>query len=361
MNGARILITGAAGFAGRHLAEQLRRRSQGSLVGLDALADPGLPLDDYLPCDITDPRAVDDAVGRADPDIVFHLAGLLGGAPADELWKVNVGGFESLCLALRRRHRARPGRVRMVVVGSAAELGTAGARRLPVPEDAPCLPESDYGRSKLKVTELALAEPADSPLAIVVARPFNLVGPGLSVRLSLGNFARQVAAVAAGRQDAVRCGPLDARRDFVDVRDAAEAFALLAEHGRAGEIYNVCLGRSFRIGDLLDLLLAQAGRAVPVIVENSHHRAGDLPDIYGDPQKITREVGWRPTTSVEQSVVEMFTAAWEEGVKTSKASSLSGDWQQDRGLVDAVLNPPSPPAPLPLGTNLRLVPNGRGE
>jgi GDP-4-dehydro-6-deoxy-D-mannose reductase len=315
MSGVRILITGAAGFAGRHLAQRLHCDRDATLIGLDATANPGLPLDEYLQCDMTDPEAVDEAVGQISPDRIFHLAGLLGGAPADAMWKVNVGGFQSLCRSLRRRHHKR-GQIRMVVVGSAAELGTLGVSRLPVPEDAPCSPESDYGRSKLEVTRMALAEPADSPLAIVVARPFNLVGPGLSTRLSLGSFARQVVDVAAGRQDAVRCGPVDARRDFVDVRDAACAFAGLAERGRPGQIYNVCLGRSYRIGDLLDLLRSQVSQTIPVMIDNSQRRTGDLPDIYGDPTKIDREIGWRPAISVEQSVADMF-----EAVQDHKESS----------------------------------------
>lgn len=314
MNEARILITGVAGCAGRHLLARLRGDAVGAIIGLDAMADPGLPVDEYLRCDMADSLAVDAAVGRAAPDIVFHLAGLMGAAPADTLWRVNVGGFESLCHAIRRRYRDQADRVRMVVVGSAAELGAVGASRLPVPEDAPCSPESDYGRSKLEVTRQALAEPTESPLAMVVARPFNLVGPGLSAQLALGSFARQVAAVAAGRQEAVRCGPLDARRDYVDVRDAVDAFVALAQRGCAGQIYNVCCGRSYRIGELLDLLRAQTSRPVPVIVDEGRRRPGDLSDIYGDPSKIKREVGWRPLIAIEQSVTQMYASMHEEGL-----------------------------------------------
>jgi GDP-4-dehydro-6-deoxy-D-mannose reductase len=198
----------------------------------------------------------------------------------------------------------------MLVVGSAAELGIAGATRLPVAENACCQPQTAYGRSKWEATRLALAEPPDGPLAIVVARPFNLVGPGLSPRLALGSFARQIADVVHGRADAIRCGLLDARRDYLDVRDAVEAYRLLAERGRPGQLYNVCAGRSYRIGELLQRMLALAG-VKAAIHSNPADRAGDLADIYGDPGKIAAECGWAAKIDIDRSLADLV--AWALG------------------------------------------------
>jgi GDP-4-dehydro-6-deoxy-D-mannose reductase len=210
--------------------------------------------------------------------------------------------------ALRRWGVAGGKPVRVVTIGSAAELGSTGAARLPVSEDAACDPDSAYGRSKWEVTRLALTEPADGPLQIMVARPFNLVGPGLSAQLSLGNFARQIAAAARGEMHTVRCGPLDTRRDFVDVRDAVRAYVALAHSGRPGQLYNVCVGRSYRLGRLLDTLVALAHVKVRVVCD-SQPRPGDLKDIYGDHAKITRELGWQPAISIEHSLADLLAAA----------------------------------------------------
>jgi len=305
----RLLVTGAGGFSGRHLAAQLRLRGPAVIVGLDHAASAPAELDLFIECDLTDPNAVSKAIFRARPDVVIHLAGVFGAASPEAIWDVNVGGFRHLCAALRRYQEEKGPTIRLVTVGSAAELGSAGVARLPVTEEAACCPETDYGKSKLAVTRLAQAEPTDGPLQIVVARPFNLVGPGLSESLSLGNFARQIAAVGRGEAEAIHCGPLSARRDFLDVRDAAEAYLALAERGRAGQVYNVCAGRSFRIGDQLQAMIAAAGGNIPVIEDRSPRRPGDLPDIYGDHTKITRETGWHPTIPMSQSLADLMVSS----------------------------------------------------
>jgi GDP-4-dehydro-6-deoxy-D-mannose reductase len=368
MSTCRVLITGASGFTGRHLAARLARTATAGLIGLDldpvslresskmvglAALDPPHCLYDFLPCDLTDPEAARQAVERADPDVVFHLAGIFGADSPEEIQRVNVGGFVCLRDALRRQagHRQRP--IRLLVVGSAAELGIAGAVRLPVAEDACCQPETAYGRSKWEVTRLALAEPADGPLEIVVARPFNLVGPGLSPRLALGSFARQIADVALGRADAIRCGSLDARRDYLDVRDAVEAYRLLVERGRPGQLYHVCAGRSHAIGDLLHRMLGLAGvRAA--ILSHPTDRAGDLADIFGDPGKIAAECGWTARIDIGRSLGDLVAWAIADRPPSGTPDGWGVESSQGDESVDGQL-----PRDLPGPPTLREPP-GRG-
>jgi GDP-4-dehydro-6-deoxy-D-mannose reductase len=177
-----------------------------------------------------------------------------------------------------------------------------------VREDAPCYPETPYGQTKHEVTRRAQAEPADGPLRIVVARTFNLVGPGMGTHLAFGRFAAQIAAFARGETDALRCGNLSSRRDFVDVRDAVEAYIALANGGSAGELYHVSSGRSHEIGELLRRMIAECGVAIPVVVESAARRSGDLADIYGDPSKTAAAVGWRATTPIERSLADLLSA-----------------------------------------------------
>lgn len=309
MDQERVLVTGAAGFTGRHLLSRLKAEGRPWVAGTDVSPEGPQGLDAYHPCDLTNPPAVAELVARARPSIVFHLAGLLGAAPEEAMRRVNVDGLRNLCEALGGHGAEADSPVRMVVVGSAAELGRRGAATLPVSEDAPCQPESPYGRTKWEATQLALAQPAGGPVAVVIARPFNLVGPGLPAALSLGHFARQIAEVLRGRADALRCGPLDARRDYVDVRDAAEAYVRLALGGHPGEIYNVCAGRSYRLDDLLGQMIARAGRPVKVLSDPSRRRPGDLADIYGSYAKLHRDTGWEPRIPIEQSLADLVDQA----------------------------------------------------
>jgi len=305
----RILITGICGFTGRHLVAYLRAHRAATVVGLDKLPQATVPVDHYVCCDLTDRAAVEAVVSSTRPTTVFHLAAVMSAAAPDDVRQVNVGGFVCLGDALRRHAVALGRAVRLVTVGSAAEIGARGAGSLPVTEEVPCEPETPYGHSKWEVTRRAMTEPLGSPLEIIVARPFNLVGPGLGPQLSLGNFARQVAAAARGELQCIQCGRLDTRRDFVDVRDAVRAYAALAERGRPGEIYNVCAGRSYRLGWLLDRLVSLANIRVSIRSEPNQRGSEDVMDIYGDRTKIAREVGWEPAISIERSLADLLAAA----------------------------------------------------
>jgi GDP-4-dehydro-6-deoxy-D-mannose reductase len=302
----RILLTGISGFAGRHLAELLRRETAHDVYGLGSAATTTAPCLRYYSCNLMNATAVERVVRETWPNVVYHLAALTGNAPAERFHAVNVVGFRNLVYALRSYAQWNHMVVRLLVVGSAAELGTAGVARLPVEEQAACDPETAYGRSKLEVTRLALAEPVEGPLRVTVARTFNLVGPGMSSNLSLGRFVEQIAAYRRSEIDALRCGNLSARRDYVDVRDAAAAYVAIAERGRPGELYNVCRGRSFAIGELLSELIAASGLPVPVVAEDGSPRAGDVADIYGDPTKTERETGWLATTPMHQSLRDLL-------------------------------------------------------
>lgn len=302
----RILITGVGGFTGRHLAAALRARREGELFGLGTAAATTVAVDRYVVCDLTDDALVPRVLEDVRPDVVYHLAGRTTGTTPERLREVNVRGFALLCDALRRTAERRGRPVRLFTVGSAAELGATGVARLPVREDAPCEPETTYGRTKLEVTQRALREPVDGPLEIVAARTFNLVGPGMGPHLSLGRFAQQIAAFVRREADGVRCGNLNGRRDYVDVRDAAAAYVDICREGRPGQLYNVCSGRSYRIGDLLARMIAASGCDVPVVAETDADRPGDVADVYGDPTKTLIDVGWRATTPIDKSLADLL-------------------------------------------------------
>lgn len=298
----RVLITGVNGFTGRHLAAALGHDADLVVLGAGRRADPAVPLAGYLPCDLADDRQVGGLIEWARPDVVYHLAAAWGDAAAEDIMAVNVGGFEHLRDHLRRVAASRA--VRLLVVGSAAEIGPVDAAALPVDESVACRPATAYGRSKHDVVRAALAEPAEGGLEIVVARPFNLVGAGLDRRLAPGAFAAAVRAVARGETDTIRTGWLGGRRDYLDVADAVAAYRLLVERAAPGTLAHVCSGRSVRIGELLERLLAIAG--VPArVVAAAEPRAHDLAEIYGSHAWLTALTGWQPRVSLEQSLAAL--------------------------------------------------------
>lgn len=300
----RVLITGVDGFTGRHLEALLRSDPELDVLGTGRRDRPGVSPEAYRRCDLTVDDDVRSLVAWARPQVVYHLAGLRGGSE-EMLQAVNVAAFERLRHELRSLAGAMP--VRMLVVGSAAEIGPVPADRLPVDEHAPCHPVTAYGRSKQALVQSALAEPRESGLEIVVARTFNLIGAGLDVALAPAAFAAQVRACQRGDARDIRCGWLGGRRDYLDVADAVRGYRLLLEHGRPCEVVNVCSSRMIRMGEILDTLLTIAGVRVPIVApaEPSPH---DIPAICGSHERLTSLTGWQPRIDITTSLVTLLTA-----------------------------------------------------
>ena len=205
----KTLVTGAGGFCGSHLTARLRSRGhQVRTLGLGPAGPEHFHLDSPL-----DQTGILCALREYQPDLLFHLSGTFAARNLDTLAAVNAGFSKTIFRSLRELDQRR---CRVLVFGSAAEYGPVPQERLPIREDEPCAPVNDYGKTKLRQTELALTASAEG-FPVVVLRPFNMLGPGLSASLALGRFVRQIADIVQGRQaPVVHTGCLSGTRDFID-------------------------------------------------------------------------------------------------------------------------------------------------
>jgi GDP-4-dehydro-6-deoxy-D-mannose reductase len=302
---ARTLVTGAAGFAGGHLLERLPDSAAVVAWHRPGGREPAMGgKARWMPLDLLDRAAVALAISTETPRSAFHLAG----APNVETsWRnptphlrVNVLGTHHLLEALRQSgHPCR------LVVVSSAQVYRPDHHALP--EDAPLIPPSPYGLTKLAQDQLALRAAIDDGLDVVVARPFNHVGPRQTADFALSSFARQIARIEAGLAPAtLHVGNLDAARDITDVRDVVRAYIALAERGRAGRAYNVCSGQAHRVGDLLDMLRSMATVRVAIDVHRERLRPNDTPVLLGDSSRIREELGWKPVIPIERTLRDML-------------------------------------------------------
>ena len=298
-----ILVTGATGFAGSHLLDRLpagaRVTAWARPGGHPARPRAGV---DWRHVDLLNREAVAAAVRATQPGTIFHLAGAphVGTSfdnPSQPL-AINAVGTHYLLTAVED-HAPN---ARVVIVTSAMIYRPSDE---PQTETSPTVPSSPYGLSKLAQDRLA-ALAAAGGLDVVIARPFNHTGPRQDPSFSVPAFAQQIARIEAGTTEPVlRAGNLDAERDITDVRDVVDAYAVLAERGRAGTPYNVCSGRAWRIGDLLDMMLGRARVPIRVEVDESRLRPIELPRLVGDNTRL-RSLGWTPRISVERMLDDVL-------------------------------------------------------
>ena len=300
----RVLITGAAGFVGRHLARHLYE--QGLIVhGLDRPSIP-VPADLHIAwhtCDITHAAQVAATVGQVQPDYIFHLVALIKSKSLADLLAVNVLGTQNVLDALVKvRAKAH-----VLVTGSAAEYGVAKADELPIRESHPLRPLSLYGISKVAQGLLAIQYAYCQHLAVVCTRTFNLVGPGQLPGLVGADFARRIVQVErSGPKGCIRVGNLTAQRDFVDVRDAVRAYWLACSQGMPGEVYNVCSGRPVQIEQVLRWLVEHSTSHIQVVVDAGPMSSQDVSISFGSAEKLHEATGWQPAVSLDQSLQDLL-------------------------------------------------------
>ena len=291
------VITGGSGFLGSHLLARLGADASRLEVVAVGRHRPVGWAGRFERADLADRDEVARLMTDLRPSIVWHLAGRTPPAPPDEFYQANTLATVHLLDALRSLGQP----VRVILAGSAGELGPVPDADLPVGEDWPCRPVDPYGLSKYLASAAGMA--AREPLSVVVARIFNPIGPGLPASQALGRFARTLADGDGPLRLTV--GDLTARRDFVDVRDVAEAFLALAERG-SGRVYHVGTGQSHRVSDGLDRLIALSGRPVTIAVDPSFPRPTGPTDSRADIARINAEVGWSPRIRFDQSLADLW-------------------------------------------------------
>ncbi|MDQ2799998.1 MAG: GDP-mannose 4,6-dehydratase [Armatimonadota bacterium] len=297
----RVLITGASGFVGGHLIRHLREADPNAeIVGTVHVGYPIPPAPDsqvrVVPCDITAHAGLDvrALVADAQPNHLYHLAGAASGAADDRemVFAANVTGTQCVMAAIREEAPL----CRSLFVSTGYVYGPCDPNH-PAREDAAPHPSGIYAESK------QAGEPSARAAGAIVARAFNHTGPGQTEAFAVPAFARQIARVERGLQPPqIEVGNLDARRDFLDVRDVVRAYRLLLEHGILGETYNVCSGKSWAMRDILSSLLDLSPTSIEIVSNPGRMRPSDLPVSVGDSAKLEALTGWGAQIPFEQTL-----------------------------------------------------------
>ena len=303
----RVLITGATGFAGRHLSAHCAALGH----EVHALTRPGR--EGHLlrgviahHADLRDPASVAGVLERSRAEGVVHLAGAssVGRSFAEpvQTWEINLGGTIGVLEALRNAAPSIPA----LIVTSGEIHGRVPVEDLPVTAATPLNPVSPYGASKAAADLAAAQYRAAYGVNAIRVRAFNHVGPGQDPRFVLPNVARQIARAERDGLASVEVavGNLDTRRDFIDVRDMVRAYGLLLERGDPDAVYLACGGESLPVRRLIEGLAPHARIPVTFRSDAGLRRDGEQPDLYGSPARLRADTGWTPEIPIDRTLAD---------------------------------------------------------
>jgi UDP-glucuronate 4-epimerase len=303
----RYLVTGAAGFIGSHLAEALLAADH-EVLGIDCFTDYYDPAVKERNASGLDVRRLDLARDELDFtgwDGVFHLAGQPGVRSFGDVFPLYV---ERNVLASQRVFEtAAAAGARVVFASSSSVYGEAV--RYPTPEETPPRPLSPYGITKLACEHLARASGQSFALDAVVLRYFNAYGPRQRPDMA---FPRVVGALIEGRPFTLY-GDGEQSRSFTYVGDVVAASMLAMERAGSGALYNVGGGQEATMNEAIAILESIAGRRLDV--QRDKAVAGDQRRTKADTTRIREDLGWEPSTSLEEGL----RAQWEWAAVESPA------------------------------------------
>ena len=300
----KILVTGANGFVGNHLVRELSTNDYEvmGVGGPQGSTNKSEHITTYLTIDLTDKAAV-QKIDFSEVTGVIHLAGLAAVGPSfdNPLQYINTNiGIEINLFETAMRQNAKP---RFLIISSGSLYDPKA--KLPLTETSQVIPNSPYAVSKLGQEQMGHYY-ARRGFEVIVARPFNHIGPGQGPGFIVPDLALQAVAFKKSETDKIMVGNLDAQRDYTDVRDIVRAYRLLLEKGKSGETYNICSGVPQSGYAILEQIV-QAVAITPTIVQDaSRMRPSDAPLIYGSHQKLTTDTGWQPSLTITATISDVI-------------------------------------------------------
>jgi NAD dependent epimerase/dehydratase len=312
--GKRVLVTGAGGFIGSHVVEQVvaagatvrayvHYNSRADWAHLEELTPEVRSAVEVVPGEIQDPFSV--AAAAEGCEVILHLAALIGipysyVAPQSYV-ETNVTGTLNILEAARRH-----GTERIVVTSTSETYGTA--LYTPIDEQHPLQGQSPYSASKVGADKMAESYARSFELPVTTLRPFNTFGPRQSLRAVIPTIISQALS-----GDIVKLGSRTPVRDFTFVEDTARAFVAAATApGATGQVLNAGSGKGITIGDLADLILDIVGSKAEVVVDEDRIRpeASEVFELLADATRLRELTGWAPQVPLREGLER--TATWVE-------------------------------------------------
>jgi GDP-4-dehydro-6-deoxy-D-mannose reductase len=301
------LVTGAAGFAGRHLLSELEAREHRVVATYYRTSPPNCANVTWMHCDARSAEATNKIVSQLKPRNIIHLAACSMPSRANEdplsACETNVNGWMHLLEAVGRLDQP----CRVLLVSSYHVYGAGGPPEFGFTEEHPAQPADVYAATRVLSELSARAYIQRDGIDAMIARVGNHVGPGQRAGYFVSSTADQISRIETGSCPPIlEVGNIDVRRDISDVRDIVQAYIALLERGRSGQAYNVCSGRAVRLRDVIDIFASMSRTEFEVRVDPKRIRANDPDIVLADRSKITNDTEWAPKIALETTLKDVL-------------------------------------------------------
>lgn len=314
----KSLVTGAGGMVGSHMVEQLYNRGD-EVIGVwhknkKNIEQVEVPVT-FVQCDLRYGQGIDQLIMDNLPDEIYHLAAqsypTVSWVSPSETIDVNICGQVAVFEAIKKaRKYVKSDYDPIVVVAcSSAEYGETLNKlegdEVYVKEDALLLPLHPYGVSKVGQDLLAFQYFMNDHIRCIRARIFNSTGTR-KVNDVTSDFTKRAVLAERNGDHSMRVGNLDTHRAIMDQRDLVRALMMLAEKGKAGEVYNVSSENVYQMRDIVSMIEEAVGFKFTINVDPELIRPTDERIIVGDITKLKAATGWTQEIPMEQTVVDML-------------------------------------------------------
>lgn len=313
-----VLVTGAGGMVGSHMVEMLYSRGD-DVIGIwhknkKNIEQVKAPVR-FVQCDLRYAQGIDEIIMDSLPDQIYHLAAqsypTVSWVSPTETIDVNINSTINIYEAIKKtRKYIKPDYDPMVVVAcSSAEYGETLNRlegtEVYVKETAELLPLHPYGVSKAGQDLISFQYFMNDHIRCIRARIFNSTGTRKVNDVTSDFTKRAVEAEKTGIYE-LRVGNLDTKRAIMDQRDLVKALMLLAEKGKAGDVYNISSEHIYQMKDIVKMIEKQIGHELKINVDPTLLRPTDERIIVGDVTKLKEDTGWKQDIPMEQTVADML-------------------------------------------------------
>lgn len=302
-NYKEIAVTGINGFVGEHLAEHLKASGM-KVLGIGREQNPTEEvapyLDSYQQSDLMNSQSA-EGLDLSNTHGIIHLAGLASVAESFDKPDLYIKGNAEITnnvLLAASKHGIKG---RIVVISSGALYD--GSQKMPITEDSKIAENSPYAVGKMRAEQVAIDHKSKG-LDVVIARPFNHIGPHQKPGFLLPDLYEQLLQAQENETNEIVVGNLNTRRDYTDVRDIVRAYVTLLEADKLQfDIYNICSGVSLSGLEVLEELKRCLNlEDIKVIIDPTKVRPTDIQEITGSAERLKKETGWSPESTALNAI-----------------------------------------------------------